>query len=408
MKKSTFAWIFLALILANSTSFAAPQAGANGNVEMVNVLVGFNKIPAQAERGIITALGGQVRESFTIVPAVAATVPKSRLNALSRNPNISIVEPDGIFELHRETPLKNRLATLNAELNNTWGVRHIRSATVHAMGETGANIGVAIVDTGIDYNHPELMFNYGGGFDYQNNDSDPFDDDGHGTHVAGTVAAAWNGLGVIGVAPNATVYALKALGPNGGSYSNVISSLQWIVNHNNAVRAGLKPGHVEILVANHSYGSSGDPGTLVRNAFNSSYAAGVLHIGSAGNGGNKAGNRDTVGFPAKYPSVMAVAATDNRNRRASFSATGPALEISAPGVSINSTFPNNRYRSLSGTSMASPHVAGVAALVFAANRNLSPDEVRLILQITAKPLGNSFQFGFGLIDALDAYNAGLN
>ncbi len=390
------------------TSVATAFQGiANVREEMVDVLVGFHDLPGPAERGIITALGGQVRESYTVVAAVSATVPKSRLNALSNNPNVSVVEADGMFELYRESVIQNTSINLNTELDNTWGVKHIRSGLVHAT-ETGLNVGVAIVDSGIDYDHPDLKANYGGGYDFHNGDDDPLDDDGHGTHVAGTVAAARNEVGVIGVAPDATIYALKALGTNGGSYSNVISSLQWIVDHNAAVRNNLKPGHIEILVANHSYGSSGDPGTLVRAAFDNSYAAGVLHIAAAGNGGNRPGNRDTVGFPAKYSSVVAVAATDSKDKRPTFSATGPDLEISAPGVSINSTYPNRRYRSMSGTSMASPHVAGVAALIFAGNATLKPEDARTILQLTAKPIGSAFQYGSGLVDAFEAYWASRN
>jgi subtilisin family serine protease len=257
---------------------------------------------------------------------------------------------------------------------------------------------VAIIDSGNDYTHPDLSANYAGGYDFVNIDDDPFDDNGHGTHVAGIVAAVDNDIGVVGVAPEAWLYALKVLGASGsGRYSDVVAALQW------AVKNGME-------ITNNSYGSSTNPGITVAQAFDN---AGLLHVAAAGNSGNIKGTGDNVIYPARYASVIAVAATDKTDKRASFSSTGTAVELAAPGVSINSTVPGGGYASWSGTSMASPHVAGTAALVVARgvtdsnNNGRINDEVRQILNATADDLGITGRdtwYGFGLVNAPSTVN----
>lgn len=244
-----------------------------------------------------------------------------------------------------------------------------------------------MIDTGIDYTHPELSAQYAGGYDFVNGDSDPMDDQGHGTHVAGTVAAERDGYGVVGVAPQVQLYALKVLGSDGsGSFSNVIAALDWCVNNG-------------IQVTNNSYWSSQDPGTIVKDAFDAAYAAGVLHVASAGNSGNPAGRGDSVGYPARYPSVIAVSATTKTDSRASYSSTGPDLELSAPGSAVNSTLLGGGYGEKSGTSMASPHVAGTAAVVWYANPGWSNSQVRRQMIDTAEHLGAHNLYGHGLVRA---------
>ena len=229
-----------------------------------------------------------------------------------------------------------------------------------------------------------------------NNDSDPYDDQYHGTHCAGTIAASLNGFGVVGVAPEARLYGLKVLSSSGsGSYSDIVSALDWCVQN-------------QIQVASLSLGSSTDPGSQVKAAFDNAYAAGVVVVASAGNSGSGA---DTVGYPAKYDSVIAVGSTTRSDTRSSFSSTGPAVEIAAPGSSILSTYPGNQYEYLSGTSMACPHVSGVAALLLSGgisdlnSDGTVNDDVRLALQVTAQDLGAAGRdddFGFGLVDAAAA------
>jgi len=357
---------------------------------LVPVLIGFNRQPGPAQEALVRGAGGRIKYTYRLVPGIAAALPQAAIDALHRNPNVTSVEPDGFF--HK----------IDAELDNTWGVKRIGGGTVHADGNKGLNVPVAVIDTGIDYKHPDLGGCLGagckvaGGFDFVNNDSDPIDDEGHGTHVAGTVAALDNGVGVVGVAPEAKLYGLKVLNSSGsGSFSDVIKALQWVVDN------GIK-------ITNNSYGSSGDPGTLVRAAFDNSYAAGVLHIASAGNSGSCAGKNDSVGYPAKYASVVAVAATNQSDARACFSSTGSAVELSAPGVSINSTRMGGGYVVYSGTSMASPHVAGVAALLTNTAALPSNSEIRSLLASTAQDLGASGKdslYGYGLVNAAAAVAA---
>jgi subtilisin family serine protease len=217
----------------------------------------------------------------------------------------------------------------------------------------------------------------------------------HGTHVAGTIVAADDDAWVIGVAPGAQLYAVKTLtGAGSGDWSAVIAGLEWAVDHG-------------VQVANHSYGDSANPGTLVAQAFANSAAAGILHVAAAGNSGNCLGTGNNIGYPAKYVDVIAVGATDELDGRACFSSTGSALELAAPGDWIVSTYLNNDFGIASGTSMASPHVAGAAALVMSAGV-LNPTQVRNLLTSTAQDLGAPGRdklFGFGLVNVAAAVAA---
>lgn len=374
-RNKRFSILLLILIMLVSTLLSGASSTGIG-AEKVKVIIAFHEQPGPAEEGLIRAFGGSVKFTYTIVPAIAATVPQVALEGLSRNPKVKLIEAD--VEIH----------ALGETL--PWGVDRIDAELVHKAGNTGEGIKVAVIDSGVDYTHDDLEGLVVGGYDFVNNDHDPFDDNGHGTHVAGTIAAVNNEIGVIGVAPGVDIYALKVLDASGsGSFSNIIAALNWCVLN------GIK-------VTNNSFGSSVDPGATVQDAFIRSYNAGILHIASAGNSGKANGRGDNVGFPAQYDSVMAVAATDSNDARAYFSSTGPDVEIAAPGVAILSTVPGGGYESWSGTSMASPHVAGVAALIMASNSGISNVAVRERLVSTAEDLGVTGRdtwFGYGLVDA---------
>jgi subtilisin len=391
----------------SSSANAQPPQADRGQARMVDVLIGFERTPGAAERRLVESHGGGVKRSFWLVPAIAASVPENSIGPLSKARGVTVVEPDGEFHII------DHEAGLAAELVDTWGVQHIGAGEVHGPDHApmivGTGVGVAVLDTGIDYDHPEFDGIYAGGYDFHNHDNDPLDDNGHGTHVSGTVAAARDGKGVVGAAPDVHLYALKTMSDRGsGSFSSVIDALQWCVAHNVAVAKDEKPADVPILVTNHSYGSSRNPGRVVQEAFDNSYAAGILHVAAAGNSGNPRGNGNNVGYPARYDSVIAVAATDQENNRAWWSSTGPDVELSAPGVVIFSTVPGGGYDSWSGTSMASPHVAGVAALVFSAHLDCdNVGVVRNVLADTAIPLGSHNHYGYGLVDAVDAVTAVL-
>ncbi|SCZ76747.1 S8 family peptidase [Acidaminobacter hydrogenoformans] len=385
-----FGILLLIFIMLCSTLLSGASSTGIAS-EKVKVIIAFHEQPGPSEEGLIRAFGGTVKYTYNIVPAIAATVPAAALEGLKRNPRIKLIEPDGeIHALADDYP---------------WGITRVGAEAVHSTpGQLGEGVAVAIIDTGLDYNHPDLAGNYAGGYDFVNRDTNPMDDNGHGTHVAGTIAAEIDGAGVVGVAPKAKIFALKVLNRKGsGDFSNVIAALDWCLTYNKDDSHNLK-----IRITNNSYGGSTNPdmyGYTLEAAFNKAYMDGILHIAAAGNEGDTTGDEDTVGYPAKYGSVVAVAATDSSDTRAYFSSTGPMVEISAPGYGIYSTVLRGGYATYSGTSMASPHVAGVAALVMASDSTLSNTQVRARLNETALDLGTAGRdtwYGYGLVDAKKA------
>ena len=276
----------------------------------------------------------------------------------------------------------------DTELDNTWGVKRIGAGVVHDEEISGTGVLVAIIDTGIDYNHLEFVGRYAGGYDFVNSDSDPLDDEGHGTHVAGTVAAADDGVGVVGVAPGALLLGYKVLDETGSGYwSDVIAGIE------QAVADGAR-------VINMSL--SGGTSTSLELACQQAYGAGVVLVASAGNSGTPPGKGDNVGAPALYPTVIAVSATDNSDERPRWSSTGEAVELAAPGVNIVSTYLGGDYATKSGTSMSAPHVTGTVALLLSTGAT-APDEIRNILSSTSEDLGVSGwdpKYGHGLVDII--------
>ncbi len=274
---------------------------------------------------------------------------------------------------------------INAELvwNGTEG-----GTDVVAGRNAGDGINVSIQDTGIDYNHPDLAGNYKGGYDFVNNDADPMDDHGHGTHCAGIVAAVDNEIGVIGTAPKVNLYGIKVLNASGIGYvSDVVAGIEWSVNNS------MKIISMSIGTKNNS--------TLLHEACNKAYDAGLLLV-AAGNDGNSEGSGDNVVYPANYTSVIAVAATNESDKRAEWSSTGPAVELSAPGINIYSTHRKGEYMTMNGTSVACPHVTGTAALVWRAYPGYNNTQIRQRLQETAEDLGDNGRdtlYGYGLVNA---------
>jgi subtilisin len=392
----------LAVVMAVWLAVPAPGFAGEGRLQgvtltgdpaaMHRVIVSFDAHPGVRERTRMESLGGRVRHVYRLIPAIAAYLPEAAVNDLAKRPGVVRIEADG----------KVRIVD---EYTSAWGVEHIHSGTAHARGVTGAGVKVAVIDTGIDFTHPDLAAHYAGGYDFVNDDNNPMDDHGHGTFVAGIIGAIFNGVGVVGVAPDVQFYALKVLDNTGyGWWSDVIAALQWAVDHG-------------IQVTNNSYAGVPDtdesvpePGAL-QAAFDNAEAAGLFNVAAAGNSGNADGTGDNVPYPARFVSVIAVAATDQDDIRASFSSTGPAVELSAPGVSIYSTTLGGGYGSGSGTSFASPHAAGVAALVISAgvtdanaNGRIN-DEVRAIMAQSADDLGAAGRdtlYGWGLVNAARA------
>jgi len=250
------------------------------------------------------------------------------------------------------------------------------------------NILVAVVDTGVDYNHPDLAANYVSlGYDWTNNDSDPMDDEGHGTHCAGIIAAAINdSMGIAGVA-QVQIMAEKGLNQYGIGWSDDLASA---ICH--AVDQGAK-------VISCSWGSYEDS-KLIHDAVRYAYDSGVLVVASAGNDA-----WDLKNYPAAYEEIVAVTATDRSDERAGFANYGDWVELSAPGSYIFSTLPDSAYAYMSGTSMSTPFAAGVAALIWSQFPNMTRDQVRQQLLKTSNDLGDSgfdIYFGYGRVNARKA------
>ena len=383
--------VFLMMMAFTGSAIATKE----NPTEKKSVIIMFKDKP---DRDLIKHHGGDIKTVYHIKPAIAASIPQKAIDALNRSPKIDYIVNDIEIEI------------FTVEETLPWGVDRIDADIVHGYNK-GTGVNVAILDSGIDYEHPDLVTNYRGGFDFGGayigapNDNDPMDHDGHGTHVAGTLAAIDNEIGVIGVAPEAYLYALKIFADDGnGSYSDVVEALEWCIDTRSDADA-----ENDIQIISMSIGSpykSGDP--KIEPWINAAYDAGILLVGAAGNDGNWRGIGDNVIYPARYDNVIAVAATKSNDNRASFSSTGSDVELAAPGYYIYSTDLNNDYTYKSGTSMACPHVTGTAALVIAsgindenANGRIN-DEVRQRLQETAEYLGNPLHYGFGLVDAEEA------
>ncbi|WP_442857127.1 S8 family peptidase [Bacillus sp. FJAT-45037] len=365
----------MALILIPSIAFAYD---GNGKEQRSDYLVMFD---GPANKGLFKAFGVQDQDiihEYDLLDVVQLNLTTNQATALKNHPQIKFVEENAEVSAYGQAV--------------PWGVPHVQGTAGHDLGFTGNGVKVAILDTGIDNTHEDLAANVKGGHSVFTDAAnlDPFyDEDGHGTHVAGTVAAINNDLGVLGVAHQADLYAVKVLNNSGsGSYAGIAAGIEWAIQN-------------DMDIVNMSLGGS-QSSAILKEFCDLAYAEGLLVVAAAGNEGNRGGNNDTVGYPAKYDSVIAVAAVDQNNNRPTFSSTGPAVELAAPGANILSTTPNNRYAAYNGTSMASPHVAGVAAQILEAKPTLSNVEVRELLRLSAKDLGNSRQFGYGLVQTVDA------
>lgn len=344
--------------------------------------------------------------------------PAAIKNTLERLPSVASISTNNVVRATEwsNDPESSKLWGLNNQgqvINGVAGTPDadidLPEALAHATVQTQVVVG--IVDTGIDYNHPDLrdnMWKNPGeiagnnrdddgngfiddvyGFNFVNNTGNPMDDDEHGTHVAGTIAASLNNSqGVAGIASGAAkLMAIKFLDANGsGTYANAIRALNYATM--------MSSRGVNLKVLNNSWGGYGTVPAL-EDAVNATNAAGMLFVASAGNESND-NNGEFKAIPASYASsnIISVAATNNLDELASFSNYGATtVDLAAPGVGILSTTPGNRYQSFNGTSMAAPHVAGALALAWACHPDKTSTEIQDAL--------------FGSVDALDSLDGAV-
>jgi subtilisin family serine protease len=333
------------------------------------------------------------------------------VRGLEGRPNVQYAEPDFIVHVtgYADEPRFSELWGLHNTGQTIFDSPGVADVDVNALEASAVtqgdpNLVVAVIDTGVDFSHPDLsgrkwvnpgesgggkatngIDDDGNGFvddvngaDFANHDGNPFDDLNHGTHVTGTIAASVNNQGIVGVAPKVKIMALKMFSASGGgSYSTAIEAITY------AKSKGAK-------ISNNSWGGYGDSQAL-KDAIEES---GSLFVAGAGNGGaDQIGDDNDVTpfYPASFdsPNILSVTAIDNQGNLASLSNFGAtSVDISAPGVNILSTFPGNSYAYLMGTSMATPHAAGVAALAASVDPALLSDPVALKNHVmdTGKPL----------------------
>lgn len=414
-------WVLLpALITILLLAFAAPPPPASpmpalraGWWVSGHVVVGLRpgaRSASVAER-LAAPYGGLWRE-VPAAQAILIRVPEGREEAASRalrnDPVVAYAEPDYLLRLQREpndTYYRGR----------QWNLVRIRMPEAWDLAPGTTAPGVAVIDSGADAAHPDLAGKLLPGWNAISDSSDVSDEEGHGTHISGLIAAQTdNGRGIAGVTWSGKVMPIKASRLDSGTQSSTVAAaINWAVDHG-------------ARIINLSLGGP-YPAEVLRRAVERARERGALLVAAAGNCG-RAGDlctqRNQTEYPAAFPGVLAVAATTFDDQRATYSTAGSYVKLSAPGGEatdpsdtderhwIFSTVPRtvsaSGYASFVGTSQAAPHVAGVAALVWEIAPRLTADDVATVLQQTAVdlgPAGPDTTFGAGRLDAAAALRA---
>ncbi len=333
----------------------------------------------------------QVHHQIHMIGALVATMSDADVARLAADTNVASIEPDVQTVMLASVSSQSTRPTRTPSDAIPWGIADVGAPAAWAAGITGAGTKVGIIDSGIDYTHPDLAV--AGGYDFTTNSSAPsaYTDnvascDGHGTHVSGTVAALQNGIGVVGVAPGAQLYSLKVFIDASGLCvaftSSQILAIEWAATN-----------HLDVV--NMSIGNSDTPAWAT--TISAANAAGVVVVAAAGNGGGPG-----ITFPAASPGAIAVAALNSDNTLASFTSTGPQMWVAAPGVGVTSTLPGGGYGDKSGTSMATPHVTGLVALIRQVHPTYTAAQVANELKndaIDLSPAGFDNNTGWGLAQA---------
>ncbi|BDH61247.1 hypothetical protein MTP04_13770 [Lysinibacillus sp. PLM2] len=359
--------ITLMVVASLFFSLVVPIVQAQSEAPKENVIIIFKE---NIDQKAVQSVDGEIDAVLLNVPVVTGEIPIDAIDDLKKDRDVLAVEIDKRIQMSGQV--------------QDWGISTIKAQSAWTSGYTGSGMKIAVLDTGIA---PHLDLQVAGGISFTSYTPSYFDDNGHGTHVAGIIGAENNNIGVVGVAPDADIYAVKVLDKNGsGNLSDIIKGIDWAISNRMDII------NLSLGTQIHSF--------VLKQAVDKAYNNGILVVAAAGNDGNAEGIGETVDFPARYDSVIGVSAVDKLNNRGSFSSTGEEVEIAAPGVKVYSTYLNNNYAIMNGTSMAAPFVAGTLALLKQANPSLTNIQLREKLKESATDIGavgkDSF-FGYGLV-----------
>ncbi|WP_376766335.1 S8 family peptidase [Thermoactinomyces mirandus] len=373
--------VLVALLAIPVSVFATPAPADNGNFVPGELIVKFKEgISAQSAQSVHQQYGAKLMEKskysgFEVVKFKGSIT--KMIEKYKNNPMVEYVEPN--YYAHA-------MWTPNDLTSRQWGPQKVQAPQAWDVSQSSSSTVIAIVDTGVQANHPDLNGKVIQGYDFVDNDNVAQDGNGHGTHCAGIAAAVTNnGIGMAGMAPNARIMAVRVLDNQGsGTFADVADGI---------VFAAQNGADVISLSLGGSVGS-----TALQNAVQQAWNNGAVVVAAAGNSGVS-----LPSYPAYYSQAIAVASTTSSDTLSYFSNYGSWVDVAAPGSDIYSTYINSSYRNLSGTSMATPHVAGLAALL--ASQGRSNSQIRAAIENTADQIsGTGYYFEHGRINANRAVN----
>ena len=405
-----------------ASAFATPF---NGYIVKEKKGANFLNLQSLTQFGVVSKITKTSFGTYARLETKPGFTDKSFLE-LSKNPNIEYVEPNYIITIDQTKNGDEVPAPKDPSFSKQWGMKNDgRNGKIFSSGLAGEDINVlrawgitkgsktvkvAVIDTGVDYTHPELkdqiMVNIAElngipgvdddgngiiddiyGADFANKDGDPQDGHGHGTHCAGVIGAAHNDSGVAGIMANVQILPIKFLSDSGsGETIDAIAAIDY----------GIKRG---VNVMSNSWGG-GEAEQSLQDAIKAANDAGITFVAAAGN--DSANNDTTASYPANYPGVISVGSFTSTGSRSSFSNYGTkSVHVTAPGSNILSTYKGGKYTTMSGTSMATPHVAGIIGLLLSKEPNLTPAQIkdRLITTSTKTSKLSDSSVSGGRIDA---------
>ncbi|TKD72393.1 S8 family peptidase [Pseudalkalibacillus hwajinpoensis] len=357
----------------------APSYSSEQQLAPQELIVHFkDSVKSTYAKELVAKVGGNVIETTDefMVVKVNGSVTEA-IKGLEGNSLVEYAEPNSMFHV-------NYVPNDPFYKTKQYAPQKVKAEQAWDVTQSNSSVKIAVIDTGVDYNHPDLAGKVIKGYDFADNDNDPMDEHYHGTHVSGIAAAKTNnGIGIAGLSPNASILAVRVLDESGsGSLDDVAQGIRYSADQG-------------AQVINLSLGGILGSQTL-KDAVNYAWNKGSVVVAAAGNESSP-----KPSYPAYYSNAIAVAATDQNDTIAFYSNYGTWVDIAAPGSSVYSTMPGNSYDNLSGTSMASPVVAGVAGLLAAQGRSAS--EIRTALEETADNVtGTGTLFQNGRVNAANA------